>query len=128
VNTMEVSHSSASLRALLIGLLCVATCWISATFLSCSGDEQTVEPIPNSLSGEVVDADGGKPLPKVNITVGSDTTRTNGQGQYVITGLNKTTYLLEATLSGYDDYSADVSVDGLTEYSFSMQLKHTGPE
>lgn len=87
-----------------------------------------MQPIPNSLVGTVVDEDGGKPLPKVNIIVGADTTRTNGQGKYTIIGLNKTTYRLDATLSGYYDYSAEVSVDGLTQHNFSMQLEHIGPE
>ncbi len=125
---MKIFHSNRDARALLYGLLCASICLISAIFFSCSGDEQTVEPIPNSLSGTVVDQDDGKPLPKVNIIVGSDTTRTNGQGQYVIVGLNKATYTLEATLSGYNDYSTEVSVDGLTQYDFSMQLEFVGPE
>jgi hypothetical protein len=123
---MKTVDLSAGRRVLLLGLLCAVTCWICATSLSCSGDEEPVQAIPNSLSGTVVDADGGKALPKVNITLGSFSTRTNGQGEYTITGLNKATYSLEATLSGYYDYSAEVSVSGLTEHNFSMHLERTG--
>lgn len=91
--------------------------------LSCSKDDNSVEPEPNTVYGVVVDDEIGKPLPKVNISVGGLTTRTNGAGNYTITGLSKGTFTITATIGGYEDYTGQVTVDGRTMHNIFMQLQ-----
>lgn len=101
----------------LLGMLLL---FLSRT-LSCSSDD-SVEPEPNTIFGHVTEAGTEHRLTKVNISLDGINTQTNSSGSYSIQGLDKGTYLITATLSSYQDYSAEVKIDGRSLHNFEMEL------
>jgi hypothetical protein len=69
----------------------------------------------SSLTGSVTDKETGKAVASVSVyataSVPSSTVTTNSSGDYTISGLKETKYTIHASKTGYNDYTATVSVD-----------------
>ncbi len=65
------------------------------------------------ISGFVTDSFTGLPLSNVNVTTNtSNSTTTNASGFYNFTGLSNGTYIVNASLSGYDTNSTTAAING----------------
>lgn len=78
----------------------------------------------STISGVVIDADSGLPLPGATITIAGTTTGTaaDSDGGYVISTLPPGTYSMEVSFIGYDRVSQLITLrDGALTVDFSLQ-------
>jgi hypothetical protein len=102
-------------------LIAIALITVCLT-ISCS-NEEAVEPELARLVGIVTDADTQRPLPKVEIVVGVDSTETGGDGDYSVSGLSSGSYTITATKDNYEAYSAQIDVSGIIVHNIELQLE-----
>lgn len=85
------------------------------------------------ISGQVVEAETGKPIPGVNVViVGTQTgTTTNPDGQYTILNVDPGTYDLRASSVGFENQTVEgveVRLDLTTEVNFELPEETVGME
>jgi TolB protein len=65
--------------------------------------EQTSTALPQAgLSGRILDQETGQPIARAQVRVGSETTTTDAEGRYTLTGLPPGQYILSVTHESYD--------------------------
>ncbi|MBN1561171.1 carboxypeptidase-like regulatory domain-containing protein, partial [candidate division KSB1 bacterium] len=90
------------------------------------GLENAFAQTTGKISGQVVDANSGEPLPGVNVVI-DGTTRgaaTDGNGEYFILNVSPGKYTLRATMMGYEVKVVTdvvVSVNRTANIDFSMR-------
>jgi hypothetical protein len=83
------------------------------------------------ISGQVIDASTGDPLPGVNVVIDDEQqgATTNAQGNYTILNVSPGTYTLRATFVGYAEQvieNVEVNIDLTTTVNIQMQEEAVG--
>ncbi len=74
--------------------------YLSATYTFAVGEDKRVALSPNTLTGQVTDAESKSPLPGVTIQEGERTVQTNAQGYYTLTQVLRAA-VLQINADGY---------------------------
>jgi Tol biopolymer transport system component len=90
------------------GKLLILALLVAVVFLigGCTTSSDT-----ESVVGIVTDASTNQPIEGVNVTVGGKSSLTNEHGEYGIDEIDKGTYTLTAEKTGFQDFSASVTVE-----------------
>lgn len=78
----------------------------------------------STLSGNVVDADTGEPLPGANVYIEStgQGTSTNGDGEFSIENIEDGTYTVTVSYVGFDVFTEEVMIEGETTVEFELSI------
>ena len=104
-------------------IVCSVVFLLASTLLmSCSGDDDYS--FYASVSGTVVDAETGLPLPGVNVTITPENSSvmTTDNGVFEFTGLDSNQYTLVFQKSGYQTNRKNVSLEAGDELQIAVTL------
>ena len=86
---------------------------VSDTEITFKDIEMTASEAGGSVSGKVIDKQTGDPLEMVIISVGSNSTTSDSDGNYLLTGIPTGTQTIKASKSGFKTYTDTVIIESV---------------